>query len=225
MAFSKAALDPRYGPRVRSLLYDWVTTSSPQEVIDLVIDICGGTFGDEKTGMALVRLGWAAQRSQPGNQALARAFTAIAIRHPEDVVESIAKWFADFNPPTAGINAFLALSSTVEGATMLCAMASQDVQNPAFHGRVTGYLQLALESPASVEATYSVIEFWEELVSQGALNEETMIQVLGVALAPRVKDNILLRLFPGDVDITSFRGRVFSLAIQNAGIGSGVWTD
>ena len=225
LAFSRAALDPRYGAHVRGLLYDWVTTSLAQEVVDLVADVCGGTFGEEKTGMALVRLGWAAQRSQPGNQALARAFTAIAARHHEEVVESIAKWFIDFNPPTAGINAFLALASTAEGAAMLCTMASANIKYPGFLEAVTGYFRQALTYEPSMEAAYSVIEFWEELVGQGALNVETVIKILGVALAPRVKDNILMRLYPGDVDISSFRGRVFSLAIQTAGIGSGVWVD
>jgi hypothetical protein len=149
---STAALDQRFGVRVRASLYDWARNLRSQA--DLVADVCGSTFGEQMPGMALVRLGWAAQNSQPGSPALAKALASLAVRQPEAVLVSIAKWFDD-DPPTAGINAFLALASAEEGATLLCERGDPAGGHPAFRESLIGYFQLSMAEPASYEATIS----------------------------------------------------------------------
>lgn len=74
---------------MRNSLYKWATTVKDQGVIDLVVEVCGGTFGERMPGRALVRLGWAAHKSRPGSLALATALTALAARDPDEVLASL----------------------------------------------------------------------------------------------------------------------------------------
>jgi hypothetical protein len=211
---SKAALDPRFGTHVRASLYDWVTTSKSQEVIDLVAEVCGGTFGEQKPGMALVRLGWAAQKSKPGSPALAIALTDLVTAHPEDVLRSISKWFADSDPPMAGINAFLALASKAQGAALLCRRAESVSGYSAFRGELIEYFRRSLAEPTSYEAAIAVLKAWQEFSAEGQIDPETAISVLGVALVPVLRNHIMTRLHPGSWDLDSFWGRVFTVAIR-----------
>jgi hypothetical protein len=221
-ALSAAAIDPRFGAHVRASLYRWATANRDQRVIDLVAEVCGSTFGERMPGMALVRLGWAAQKSQPGSRALARALAALAGHHPDEVLASLSKWFSDFDPPTAGVNGFLALASTENGATLLGLRAQQGTTPGAFRDRLVYYFERALEGPDSKIAAYTVLKLWEKYVGTGLVDEDTAIQVLGRSLAPRVKDNVFWQLVPHKADFNSFWGRIFTIAIHIAGMETGV---
>lgn len=214
---SAAALDPRFGAHVRASLYDWARTLRSQA--DLIADVCGSTFGEQMPGMALVRLGWAAQNSQPGRPALATALASLAARDPEAVLASIAKWFADYDPPTAGINAFLALASAEEGATLLCARADPASGHPAFRESLIGYFQRSLAEPASYEATIFVLKAWEKLSARGILDPRDTINVLGKAVEPEFGNKTIARLHPGTWDTESFWGHAFTVALTGTEIG------
>jgi hypothetical protein len=220
-ALSTAALDPKFGAHVRTSLYEWATTVKDQRVIDLVIEVCGGTFGERMPGIALVRLGWAAQASQSGSLALAIALTTLASRYPDEVLASLDRWFSVFAPPTAGINGLLALASSQQGAALLCGRAVSDSGNPGFKEKLTGYFERALAESESKRTAYSVLKSWEKFAEEGQLDEGTAIEVLGVALAPQVKDNVFWQLLPHGSDVNGFWGRVFTTAIRVAGMDTG----
>ena len=209
---SQAALDPRFGAHVRASLYDWARTSRSQA--DLVAEVCGGAFGDQQPGMALVRLGWAAQNSLPDSPALASALASLAARHPEAVLRSIAKWFADYDPPTAAINALLALASTSVGAALLCEQADSARGQSGFQDNLIGYFQRSLSEPSSYEAAISVFKAWEKFSADGKISSQIAISVLGGALEPTLGKNPMSRLYPGFPDMDSFWGQAFEIAIR-----------
>lgn len=142
--------------------------------------------------MALVRLGWAAQNSLPASPALASALRSLAGSHPEAVLSSIAKWFGNYDPPMAGINALLALAFTSAGAALLCRRAEPVSGQPGFRDNLVGYFQRSLSQPSSYEAT---------------------IAVFG-ALEPELGKNPMSRLRPGFPDMDSFWGQAFGVAIR-----------
>jgi hypothetical protein len=209
---SQAALDPRFGAHVRASLYDWARTSKSHA--DLVAEVCGGTFGEQQPAMALVRLGWAAQNSQPNSPALTSALTSLAARQPEAVLRSIAKWFADYEPPTAGINAFLALASTTGGAALLCSRAAPATGQSDFRENLIDYFQRSLSMPTSYAATISVFKAWKEFADDGTISSRTASAVLGRALEPALGKNPMSQLHPGFPDMDSFWGRTFGVAIR-----------
>lgn len=215
---ASAALDPQFGAHVRARLYTWARTSKSQA--DLVADVCGSTFGERMPGAALVRLGWAAQNSRPDSLALARALAAIAGKHPEAARTSIEKWFSDYDPPTAGLNAFLALASTRHGAQLLSGWADPDSGKDGYRDRLVSHLQLAL-APASdtYEAAISVLQTWETLVSSGVLDSRNTVNLLGKALQPEFGNTLITRLYPGTWDMNSFWGQVFTVALTGNEIG------
>ena len=119
-ALSRAVLNPRMGAYVRDRLYAWLRSSPDPKVIDAITEICGGQFGIQEPDLALTRLRLAAQKTQADSRVLADAIGNLALRHPQKVLPAIARWFSDPASSRAGINAFLALSSTIEGAKLLC---------------------------------------------------------------------------------------------------------
>ena len=209
---SQAALDPRFGAHVRASLYDWARISRSQA--DLVAEVCGGAFGDQQPEMALVRLGWAAQNSLPDSPALASALASLAACHPEAVLRSIAKWFEDDDRLTAGLNAFLALASTIAGAALLCGRMGAASGHTGFRDVLIGYFERALSEPSSYEAAISVLKAWEKFAADGTISSRTAISVLGRALGPALGKNPMSRLNPGFPDMDSFWGQAFEVAIR-----------
>lgn len=214
---SAAALDLEFGAHVRASLYKWARSSGAQA--DLVADVCGSTFGEQMPGLALVRLGWAAQNSKPGSPALAAALVSIAENHAEAVLTSIEKWFSDYDPPVAGLNAFLALTSTEQGARLLCRRADPDNGHPQYRESVIDHFQRSLADPASYEVTISVLKAWEEFSSRGILDSRKTINLLGKAIEPEFGNKTIMRLHPGTWDVESFWGQVFIVALTGNEIG------
>jgi hypothetical protein len=214
---SDAALNPEFGAHVRASLYKWARSSGAQA--DLVADVCGSIFGQKMPGLALVRLGWAAQNSKPDSPALAAALVSIAENHTEAVLSSIEKWFADYSPPIAGLNAFLALASTEQGARLLCARADPDSGQLEYRKSVIDHFQRSLANPGSYEVTISVLETWKEFSAKGVLDPRKTINLLGKALEPEFGNKTIMRLHPGTLDLESFWGQVFTVALTGNEIG------
>src|SRR5262249_31181967 len=125
-ALSKAAMDPRFGAHVRGRLYTWLESSPSQELVDIVAAVCGGQLGLEKTSMALVRLRRAAQKTQPGSQALSDAFNMLASHRSEPTLKAIHAWHTNDTTHRAASNAFLALAAQESGAKLLYGTPAQN---------------------------------------------------------------------------------------------------
>ncbi|MBB6174843.1 hypothetical protein HNR23_004903 [Nocardiopsis mwathae] len=215
-ALSRAALDPRFGAHVRGRLYTWLAHSPSQELVDLVAEVCGGAFGEQKPTMALVRLRRAALKSQPGSLALANAFTNLATHYPSQVLGAIKDWFADSSSRKAAINAFLALASREQGARIIFGVSAGGVAEPDFRDSLVSYFQAALADSAAKQAANSVMEEWKVLAEEGKLDKRTTVEAFGMALAPWIKDNVMQRFLPDStqLDMNSFWGRVLAVGIQ-----------
>jgi hypothetical protein len=209
---SHAAVDPQFGAHVRSSLYNWVKDS--RSWADLVAAVCGGEFGEQQPAMALVRLGWAAQNSGPDSPGLAETLASIAARHPEPVLENIAKWFDDRNRLTAGINAFLALASTRIGAALLSERADPAAGEAGFRDRLIGWFQRSICESDSYQATISVFQAWERLSADGTIESQIAITVLGKSIEPALGKNPMRQLHPGFPNTDSFWSQVFTIAIR-----------
>jgi hypothetical protein len=210
---SHAAVDPQFGAHVRSGLYGWVKDS--RSWADLVAAVCGGEFGEQQPGTALVRLGWAAQNSGPASPALAKALASIAARHPAVVLESIAKWLDDKNRLTAGINTFLALASTSAGAALLTGRADPATGEAGFRDRLIDWFQRSIrEGDTSYQATISVFRDWERFSADGTIDPRITIPVLGRSIEPALGRNPMRQLHPGFPDTDSFWSQVFTIAIR-----------
>lgn len=210
---SKAAVDPQFGAHVRSSLYNWAKDSRSQA--DLVATVCGGEFGEKLPGLALVRLGWAAQNSGPDSKALTDALVSIAARHPAAVLDSIAKWLDDKDRATAGINAFLALASKSTGAALLCDRADSATGQAGFRDRLIYWFQrAAAESDTSYQATISVYQAWQKLSDDNVISSRIAIPVLGRGIEPALGKNPMRQLHPGFPDMDSFWNQVFTIAIR-----------
>jgi hypothetical protein len=210
---SQAAVDPQFGAHVRSSLYNWAKDSRSQA--DLVAEVCGGYFGAQMPGLALVRLGWAAQNSGPDSKALASALASIATRHPAAVLDSIAKWIGDKDRATAGINAFLALASGNTGAALLCERSDPATGQVGFRDSLIGWFQrAATESDASYQAAISVYRKWEKFCADGTINAKVAIPVLGRGIEPAFGKNPMRQLHPGFPDMDDFWSQVFTIAIR-----------
>lgn len=210
---SQAAVDPQFGTHVRSSLYNWAKDSRSQA--DLVAAVCGAEFGKQQPDAALVRLGWAAQKSGPGSPALADAIESIATHHPAAVLESIAKWLGDKDRTIAGINTFLALASTDTGAVMLCDRADPATGQDGFRNRLIDWFQrAAIESDTSYQATIAVYRKWKQLSDEGTLSARVAIPVLGRGIEPALGRNPMRELHPGFPDTDDFMTRLFTIAIR-----------
>jgi hypothetical protein len=219
-ALTTAALDTRFGTEARRTLYNWVTTESPdQSTIDLVAEVCGGQFGESKPAMALVRLGHAAQRSPQVSQALINAYSSIAAIYPEAVLKSIAKGFTNSDSSLDEIKPFLALASTESGAKLLCDQAGPGNYDSNSATILIDYFSKAITNPGSHDDAYHVLDLWEGFASAGTLNEETVVRVLGGALAPQAKANVIWRFSPPGTDLGSIRGRVLVAAFEASAAG------
>lgn len=141
-ALSWAVLHPRMGAYVRDRLYAWLRSSEDPKVIDAITEICGGQFGALEPDLALTRLRLAAQKTQADSEMLANAIGNLAARHPQKILSAIARWFSAPASSRAGINAFLALSSTLDGAMLLCKRADLVTGDPDFEDPLASYFQL-----------------------------------------------------------------------------------
>ncbi|MEU0486142.1 hypothetical protein ABZ260_44135 [Streptosporangium sp. NPDC006013] len=216
-ALSNAAIDPRFGPYIRARLYTWLTNNPPQQLVELVAEVCGGVFGEKEPAMALVRLQRAALKTKDvDNEILAKAFTSLAGKHRQIVFDTVIGGWLD-KPATerAGIVAVMGLASTDDGITALCGPHGADISDPRDRFGLVATFRRALEREDTREAAGRVLGTWKGVAARGLLPEDLVIEVLGASLAPTLEDNIMQRyLENGALDVTTFWGKVFVKAAQ-----------
>jgi hypothetical protein len=212
---SRAVLDSRMGAYVRDRFYAWLRSSRDPKVIDAITEICGGQFGTQEPDLALTRLRLAAQKARADSRVLADAIGNLALRHPQKVLFAIARWFSDPASSRAGINAFLALSSTLDGAMLLCKRAGLATGDPDFADTLAGYFQQALADSHSSKQAVFIATAWGGHSQAGELDSELTTRVFAAALAPSTKGS-LFRQFPEVGDYRTYWGRVYHEAVALA---------
>ncbi|MGW5159949.1 hypothetical protein ACWEPN_31105 [Nonomuraea wenchangensis] len=178
-ALSTAALDERFGSYVRGRLYTWLYGSPPQEVIDLVAEVCGGPFGVEMPGPALARLRLAGEHSAFGSQAVAEAWVSLAEAQPALVRAAITSWLTDERSPRAGLVAFMALASTDVGSALLFGEDGRELAGERTRTMVVDCLRQALGDPDATAAADSIIRNWAAQVEEGTLPWRVVTDLLG----------------------------------------------
>ncbi len=214
-ALSRAVLDPRMGAYIRDRLDAWLRNSQDPKVIDAITEICGGQFGAQEPDLALTRLRLAAQKTRADSGMLAEAIGNLAARHPQKVLAAIARWFSAPASSRAGINAFLALSSTLDGAILLCKRADLATGDPEFADTLASYFQQALADNHSSKRAISVALTWGVRSEAGELDSELTTRVFATALAPSAKGS-LFGEFPDVGDYRTYWGRVYHEAVTLA---------
>lgn len=211
-ALSRAVLHPRMGAYVRDRLYAWLRSSQDPKVIDAITEICGGQFGAREPDLALTRLRLAAQKTQADSEMLANAIGNLAARHPQKMLSAIARWFSAPASSRAGINAFLALSSTLDGAMLLCKRADPATSDPDFEDPLASYFQQALTENHSKKKAISVALAWGVHSEAGELDSELTTRMFATALAPSAKGS-LFGEFPDVGNYRTYWGRIYHEAI------------
>ena len=214
-ALSRAVLNPRTGAYVRGRLYAWLQSSQDSNVIDAITEICGGQFGIQEPDLALTRLRLAAQKTQADSSVLANAIGNLALHYPDKVLSAIARWFSDTASSRAGINAFLALSSTLDGATLLCKRAGLTGGAPEFADALARYFQQAFADNRSSSRAILIARSWGDHARSGDLDSDLTTRVFAAALAPSTKGS-LFGEFPEVGDYRTYWGRVYHEAVTRA---------
>jgi hypothetical protein len=212
---SRAVIHPGMGAYVRERLYAWLRSSQDSKVIDAIAEICGGQFGALEPDLALTRLRLAAQKMRADNGTLAEAIGKLAARHPQKVLPAISRWFSSPASLGAGINAFLALSSTLEGAMLLCKQADLVINEASLANTLASYFQQALAGSHSSRKAISVALAWGVYSEAGELDSELTTRVFAAALAPSVKGSVFSE-FPDVGNYNTYWGRVYHEAVRLA---------
>jgi hypothetical protein len=212
---SQAVLEPRTSAYIRERFYAWLRSSQDSKVIDAITEICGGQFGAQEPDLALTRLRLAAQKMTGDNGVFADAIGNLAARHPQKVLLAIARWFSSPTSLGAGINTFLALSSTLEGAILLCKKAGLPVNDHGFADTLASYFQQAFAENHSSKKAKSVALAWSGYSEARALDSELTTRVFAVALAPDAKGSLFSE-FPGVGNYSTYWGRVYHEAVTLA---------
>jgi hypothetical protein len=214
-ALSRAVLDSRMGAYIRDRFYAWLRSSRDPKVIDAITEICGGQFGIREPDLALTRLRLAAQKTRADSEVLADAIGNLALRHPQKVLPAIARWCSDPASSRAGINAFLALSSTLDGAVLLCRRAGLSAGDPEYADTLAGYFEQAFaDKHGSKRAVFIALQ-WGAHSQAGELDSELTTRVFAAALAPSAKGS-LFGEFPDVGDYSTYWGRVYHEAVTMA---------
>lgn len=216
-----AVLDLHFGAQARQRIYGWVKkgASPTPGTIDLVARTCGGRFGLEKPDQALTRLGWAAQRSGPGNEAVTSAVTAIAGLYPEGILRRINSWFNDPNLSMAGTNAFMALASTNKGAALLCREPDPVEGSPGVEEKLASYFCHAIVEKGNRGAVRTILGTWAEQATSGTLDQEMLARVFAEVLMSEGVASVLLPFVTENPAPGNFWSGVINQAFQRPSSG------
>ncbi|WP_406291700.1 hypothetical protein [Embleya sp. NBC_00896] len=209
-ALTTAALDPQIGAFVRNRLYLWAKTTSSEETIKLVTEICGGQLGLVKPEIALTRLRWAAGQSPFGARSVTDAFRRLVSERPDEVGAAVGAWLDDEKLPRQGLVVFLALASSDEGAAFLLRSVNADDSRRRF---VRAWQRL-LEGDDARDATNAELDRWGDLAQRDIMPQGLLIDVFADVFAPAVYRSSLNRFFARGVDLVgTFWGQVLEDAI------------
>ncbi|HET7015377.1 MAG TPA: hypothetical protein VFI65_15780 [Streptosporangiaceae bacterium] len=157
----------------------------------------------------------AAQKMSADNGILADAVGNLAAHYPQKLLLAIAHWFASPASVGAGISVFLALSSRLDGAMLLCKQAHHAIYDPSFSDTLASYFHRALTDNHSGKKAFSVALAWGAHSGAGDLDSELTTRVFAAALASSVKGS-LFRQFPDVGDYSTYWGRVYHEAVSLA---------
>ncbi|MGA5312541.1 hypothetical protein ACPCTK_00285 [Streptomyces pseudogriseolus] len=187
-ALTKAAGDAEFGRYVRDRLRQWMDAKNPSnDKVDLVIDICSGTWGMQQPTLALTRLGKAAGHKPYGSEVIVNAFRRLALQRPDDVRKAVDQWLSDaesrpddetMHRQTLG--SFLAVVSSDEGTDLIL--------NTTHHSgarlRIIHAWQKLLSTDAAVDAVVTQLTRWHDRFHEDPDHREAVVDVLADIFTP-----------------------------------------
>lgn len=187
-ALTKAAEDIEFGRYVRDRLRQWVDTKNPSEnKVELVIEICGGTWGTLQPALAMTRLGKAAGLTEFGSANIVRAFRNLIRERPEVVRRTVDQWLSDFESRQDDetlrrqtLGAFLALVSSDEGTDLIL----NHTHHPEARLRIVHAWQNLLSTDDAVEALINQLSRWHDRFHEDPDRREAVVDVLADIYAP-----------------------------------------
>jgi len=209
-ALTEAALNAEMGPYVRQQLYDWAKSSKFPETTRLVVEICGGTFGERLPERALTRLRWATGRSEPGSPHVIAAFENLMATAPDTVRKAIEAWLKPEKIDGSALSVFLALTCAEAGPPLLVANAATESGHRDFVRAWQGLFDDAATAPtAESQATR-----WSKLAEDGTLPTEELISLFADVYRLDLANNKLNRFLKDDDNLgDTFWGKVLMEAV------------
>ncbi|MFF7927353.1 hypothetical protein ACFZDP_40595 [Streptomyces mirabilis] len=185
---TEAAGDAELGRYVRDRLRTWMDAKNPPDnKVELVIEICGGTWGIQQPALALTRLGKAAGRTGYGSVTLTNAFRQLTVHRPAEVHKAVGQWLSDMerrhedaNLHRQTLGAFLALVSSDEGTDLIL----DGTHSPETRLRIVHAWQKLLLTNDAVEAAVSQLKRWHKRFEDDPERRETVLDVLANIFTP-----------------------------------------
>ncbi|MGW6270308.1 hypothetical protein [Streptomyces sp. NPDC055060] len=186
-ALTEAAGEPELGRYVRDRLRTWMDARNPSEArVELVIEICGGSWGIQEPVLALTRLGKAAGRAAYGSVTLTNAFRELTLHRPAEVRKAVDQWLSDMGRRQGDANlrrqtlgAFLALVSSGEGSDLIL-----DTDSPETRLRVVEAWQKLLLTDDAVDVALSQLKQWHQRFEDDTERRERLLDVLADIFTP-----------------------------------------
>ncbi|MFC8094695.1 hypothetical protein [Streptomyces sp. NPDC057301] len=160
---------------------------NPSEAkVELVIEICGGTWGIEHPALALTRLGKAAGRADYGSVTLANAFRELTVHRPAEVHKALGQWLSDMEHRQGDANlrrqtlgAFLALISSGEGTGLIL-----DTNSPETRLHIVHAWQKLLLTDDAVDVALLQLKQWHQRFEDDPERRECLLDVLADIFTP-----------------------------------------
>ncbi|MBC6456360.1 hypothetical protein [Actinomadura sp. HBU206391] len=194
-ALTEAAGDNEFGRYVRDRLRQWMDAKTPSDnKVELVIEICGGTWGIHQPALAVTRLGKAAGHKEFGSATVVHAFQQLALRRPEEVRRAVHQWLSDVESRQDDetlrrqtLGAFLALVSSDEGTDLIL----DDTHDPETRLRIIHAWQKLLSTDDAVEAVVKQLSRWHERFHEDPDRREAVVNVLAdIYTPPRLRSGL-----------------------------------
>ncbi|MFC9246586.1 hypothetical protein ACFT7S_22125 [Streptomyces sp. NPDC057136] len=185
---TEAAGDAEFGRYVRDRLRQWMDAKTPSSnKVELVIEICGGTWGIRQPALALTRLGKAAGHKDFGSATVVHAFRQLALGRPEEVRNAVDQWLSDAESRhddetlrRQTLGAFLAVVSSDEGTDLIL----DDIRDPEVRLRIIHAWQKLLSTDDAVEAVVTQLSRWHERFQGDPDRREAVVDVLADIFTP-----------------------------------------
>ena len=185
---TKAAGDAEFGRYVRDRLRQWMDARNPSDdKVDLVIEICAGSWGIQQPPLALTRLGKAAGHKPFGSATVVDAFRQLALQRPDDVRKAVGQWLADAESRPADetlrrqtLCSFLALVASDEGTDLIL----NNTHDAEARLRIIDAWQQLLSTNDAVDAAVTQLSRWHERFQEDPDRREAVIGVLADIFAP-----------------------------------------
>ncbi|MEU3988973.1 hypothetical protein AB0F24_11420 [Streptomyces platensis] len=187
-ALTKAAGDAEFGRYVRDRLRQWMDAQNPSDdKVDLVIEICAGTWGIKQPTLALTRLGKAAGHKTFGSATVVNAFRHLALQRPDEVRKAVDQWLSDAESRPDDetlrrqtLGSFLALVSSDEGTDLIL----NDTHDLEARLRIIHAWQKLLSTDDAVDAVVTQLSRWHERFQAAPDRREAVVDVLADIFTP-----------------------------------------